>query len=175
MSLQLVDVTLDVLTAKGPLRYATRFGPGLNVLAAPNSYGKSTLTQGIIFALGLEGMMTSSRVPPLGPIMTTVADLPGGDRVSVVESSVTLTCQNEGGTYLRTRRYALGSGVSNGLIQTWTSPTEEGLASAPRVDTYVRQAGSAVQQLGFHRLLADFLGWSCLRFQGSIVGNPRCT
>ena len=67
MSLQLVEISLDVLTSSGPLRYGTRFGAGLNVLAAPNSYGKSTLSQSIIFALGLEGMLSASHAPPLGP------------------------------------------------------------------------------------------------------------
>lgn len=89
MGLHLVEIELDVLTINGPLRYQTRFAPGLNVLAAPNSYGKSTLLQGIVFALGLEGMLTRSTAPPLGPIMTTVADLPGDDRAAVVESSST--------------------------------------------------------------------------------------
>jgi len=160
MSLRLVEISLDVLTTVGPLRYRTRFGPGLNVLAAPNTYGKSTLFQGIIFALGLEGMLTSSRAAPLGPIMTTVADLPGNNRAAVVESSVTLTCRNEAGKYLRTRRFARSGDVQLNLIQTWAADSEGGLESAERIDTYVRLGGAAVQDLGFHRVLAKFLGWS---------------
>jgi hypothetical protein len=160
MSLQLVDISLDVLTTMGPLQYKTRFGPGLNVLAAPNSYGKSTLLQGIIFALGLEGMLTSSHAAPLGPIMTTVADLPGGNRPAVVESSVTLTCRNEAGKYLRTRRFARSNDVQLHLVQTWAADSEEGLETAERIDTFVRIKGAAVRELGFHRLLEEFLGWS---------------
>ena len=160
MSLQLVEITLDVLTSSAPLRYTTRFGAGLNVLAAPNTYGKSTLAQGIVFALGLEGMLSASHTPPLGPAMMTVADLPSQQRAAVVESSVTLTCCNDSGRYLRTRRNALGGGVSTRLIQTWAADTEAELATVNRIDTYVRMGGSAVQELGFHYVLAEFLGWS---------------
>ena len=160
MSLQLVEITLDVLTSSAPLRYTTRFGAGLNVLAAPNTYGKSTLTQSIVFALGLEGMLSSSHAPPLGPAMMTVADLPGHQRAGVVESSVVLTCRNGSGQYLRTRRFALGGGVNSRLIQTWAADTEAELAKVRRIDTYVRMGGSAVQELGFHYVLAKFLGWS---------------
>ena len=155
MSLQLVEITLDVLTSNGPLRYTTRFGAGLNVLAAPNSYGKSTLSQSIVFALELEGMLSASHAPPLGPAMMTVADLPGHDRAGVVESSVTLTCRNGVGRYLRTRRNAVGGGLSTNLIQTWAGDTEAELATANRIDTYVRMPGSAVQELGFHFVLAE--------------------
>lgn len=160
MTLRLVDISLDVLTIAGSLEYSTEFESGLNVLAAPNSYGKSTLLQGIVFALGLEGMLSRSTAAPLGPIMTTVADLPGGQRAGVVESSVTLTCQNGKGSYLRMRRFATSSDVRTALIQTWAAPSLEGLSSAPQVDTFVRQGGAAVRELGFHRVLAEFLGWS---------------
>jgi hypothetical protein len=160
VTITLVDVTLDVLTSAGPLRYTTRFGPGLNVLAAPNSFGKSTLTQSIIFALGLEGMLGASHVPPLGPAMMTVADLPDGGRAGVIESSVTLTCRNGSGTLLRCRRNAVGGDVSTRLIQTWLADSEDDLLTANRIDTYVRMSGSAVQELGFHHVLTEFLGWA---------------
>lgn len=159
MSLRLVDVRLDVLTTGGRLGYTAAFSDGLNVLAAPNSYGKSTLFQAIVFALGLEGMLTRSHALPLGPIMTTVADLPDRTRAAVVESSVTLTCASPTGGYLRARRFARSSDVESRLVQTWSAADEAGLDTAARVDTYVWMGGAAVQELGFHRLLADFMGW----------------
>jgi hypothetical protein len=159
MTLRLVDLSIDVLTSAGPLRYFTRFSNGLNVFAAPNSYGKSTMLQSIVFALGLEGMLSRSSAPPLGPVMTTVADLPDGQRPGVVESSVTLTCLNAAGDYLRTRRFAKSDDVRTGLIQTWQATSKDLLETAERTDTFVRQGGAAVRELGFHRILADFLGW----------------
>ena len=92
--------------------------------------------------------------------MTTVADLPGQQRAGVIESSVTLSCRNSAGRYLRTRRNAVGGGVGTRLIQTWAADSEAMLATANRVDTYVRMTGAAVQDLGFHYVLAEFLGWS---------------
>lgn len=159
MSLRLIDIHIDVLTTQGRAGYQTRFGPGLNVLSAPNSFGKSTLLQSIIFALGLEGMLTRSRAIPLGPVMTSVADLPEG-RVGVVESSVTLTIANGQGKFLRARRFAKSSSYQSTLIQTWIADSEAGLATAMQVDTFVRLPGGATRDLGFHVVLADFLGWS---------------
>ncbi|WP_139210100.1 hypothetical protein [Microlunatus flavus] len=160
MTLRLVQISLDVLTAAGPLNYSTRFQAGLNVLAAPNSYGKSTLLQGVIFALGLEGMLSRSTVAPLGPIMTTVADLPDGRRSAVIESAVTLTVANTRGAHLRVRRFVKSDDVQNALIQTWAASSEQELSTAQQVDTFVRQGGAATRELGFHRVFSEFLGWS---------------
>lgn len=128
------------------------------MLAAPNSYGKSTLLHSIVYALGLEGMFSSSHSSPLGPAMTTVVDLPGGQRAAVVESFVQLVFQNSRGDVMRVRRYA-GGGNDNRLIQTWTATSVAELSAARRVDSYVRTTGSASRELGFHHILAQFLGW----------------
>jgi len=156
--IQLVDVRCDVTTTVGRLGYATAFGTGLNVINAPNTWGKSTLLQGIIFALGLEGMFSASRQAPLGEAMTRVVDGPRG-RGAVVESSVTVTLRNGEGAYLRCRRFARSFDVGSTLVQTWTATSPGGIATAPQLDTIVRETGSAVREAGFHRVLADFAGW----------------
>jgi hypothetical protein len=53
--MRVVAVALDVETTRGHISYQCRLQPGLNVLRAPNSWGKSTLLQSIVYALGLEG------------------------------------------------------------------------------------------------------------------------
>src|SRR5690242_12389347 len=91
--MQLVDVRLDVTTSVDQLSYSAEFTDGLNIINAPTTWGKSTLLQGIIYALGLEGMFSASRRAPLGEAMMHVVDGPHG-RGAVVESSVTVTVRN---------------------------------------------------------------------------------
>ncbi|MEU3051780.1 hypothetical protein [Streptomyces griseus] len=146
-------------TERGLLRYATDLSPGLNVIAAPNSFGKSTLLQGIVYALGLEGMFSSSRKPPFGPALLTVADFPDGTRSPVRESWVSLTIANEQGAHMRCKRFVRGDGIDPSLIMTWRSSSRAELDTVSRVDMFVRQPGAAFRELGFHRELAEFLGW----------------
>ena len=159
MSLHLSGVTIDVDTTAGPLKYSTRFGPGLNILSAPNSFGKSTLLQSIAYALGLEGMFSASRRAPVGPVLTTVSDFPDGSRGNVLQSSVTLDIENDRGELMRTQRFLVGN-VETSLVRTWRAVSLEDLDSARQVDMFVRLPGAASRELGFHTELAAFLGWT---------------
>lgn len=159
MPIRLVSVEISSRTDRGLLRYETDLSPGLNVIAAPNSFGKSTLLQGVIYALGLEGMFSSSRKPPFGPALLTVADLPDGTRSPVRESWVSLTIANEQGVHMRCKRFVRGDGIDASLVMTWQAGSRAELDGVSRVDMFVRQPGAAFRELGFHRELAEFLGW----------------
>ena len=158
MAMRIVDVTLSVRTATNDASFFTRFSPKLNVIDAPNSWGKSTLVQSLLFGLGLEGAISTSHLSPLGEAMSSVIDL-DGQREAVVESSVTMTLANDERQYLRTRRFARSLQYEINLVQTWAADTEAGLAEASRMDYFVRQPGGAAREAGFHRQLEAFLGW----------------
>ncbi|GAB3214236.1 hypothetical protein GCM10027294_52940 [Marinactinospora endophytica] len=166
MSIRIVSIEVASRTDRGLLRYATELSPGLNVIAAPNSFGKSTLLQGVVYALGLEGMFSSSRKPPFGPALLTVADFPDGGRSPVRESWVTLTIANEQGDLMRCKRFVRGDGIDTALIMTWKATTLAELQRASRVDMFVRHGGAAFRELGFHRELAEFLGWELPQVPG---------
>lgn len=157
--MRIVSVTLNVQSTLGPFSYHCRLESGLNVLNAPNSWGKSTLLQGIVYALGLEGALSASRRVPLGPAMTQTVETEHG-RGSIIESFVTLTVSNERGRYMRTRRWAKSLEVNLNLIQVLAADSEAGLDAATRQDMFVRDRDSTVSAVGFHRLLEEFLGWS---------------
>lgn len=157
MTLRFEDVSLDVRTATRHTGYNAEFLPGLNVIAAPNSWGKSTLVQSLVYGLGLEGAFSASHLSPLGEAMSSVIDLEG-QREAVVESSVTITLSNDNGEYLRCRRYSRSLTFESALVQTWTSNTRESLDGVTRRDLYVREGGAATHELGFHRLLEEFIG-----------------
>jgi hypothetical protein len=157
MGFRYIDIELSVTTATRVALHRSEFVSGLNVIQAPNSWGKSTLVQSLVYGLGLEGAFSTSHLSPLGEAMSSVIDL-NGQREGVVESSVTLTIVNDSGQYLRTRRFAQSLTYETGLIQTWTANSIESLDQAERRDLFVRQSGGATHELGFHRLLEDFIG-----------------
>jgi hypothetical protein len=157
--MRIVAVALDVETTLGRASYQCRLEPGLNVLNAPNSWGKSTLLQSIVYAMGLEGSLSASRRVPLGPAMTQAVDTDHG-RAGVIQSYVTLTLANNRDRYLRVRRWAKSLEVGQNLIQVLTADSEAGLEAAHREDMFVREAGATFSEAGFHRLLEEFQGWS---------------
>ncbi|MEV6094401.1 hypothetical protein AB0N39_30665 [Streptomyces cellulosae] len=159
MTVKLVKLEVCSRTTAGTLRYAATFDDGLNVLAAPNSFGKSTFLQAVIYALGLEGMFSAGRKPPFGPALMSIADFPDGSRGRVRESWVALTVANGQGNVLRAKRFVVSDEVDTFLIQTWQAQDYASLDSAERVDMFVRQPGAAAREMGFHHELARFIGW----------------
>jgi hypothetical protein len=157
--MRIVSVALDVQTTLGHLSYQCRMEPGLNVLNAPNTWGKSTVLQSIVYALGLEGSLSTSNRTPIGPAMTVAVETDRGP-AGVIDSFITLTVFNGRGQYMRVRRWAKSLQVSQNLVQVQTADSEDGLATAHRQDMFVRQREATTSELGFHRLLEDFLGWS---------------
>ncbi len=75
--LKIRAVQLRVLTP-GPVCGADfTFENGLNILRADNSSGKSTCLQAILYALGLEGMLSPKRDIPLPHAMTDEVEVDG--------------------------------------------------------------------------------------------------
>jgi hypothetical protein len=94
--------------------------------------------------------------------MTQAVDTQRG-RQAVLESSATVTLVNDRGRYLRVKRWAVSLDIERTLVHVWISDSKDGLASAPRRDMFVRERRSTTSDLGFHRLLEEFIGWSLPR------------
>lgn len=165
MTFRYLGIELSVRTATRSATYTIDFSDGLNVVQARNSWGKSTLVQSLVYGLGLEGAFSASHLSPLGEAMTTVIDL-DGQREAIVQSTVTLTLENDRGDVLRVRRFARSLEYNPELVQTWLAGSVESLAAAPQRDMYVRQGGSATHTLGFHRFLEEFAGLSLPKVPG---------
>ncbi|PZV10281.1 MAG: hypothetical protein DCF32_00235 [Leptolyngbya sp.] len=158
MSLQIKHLKLKITTPDGLFGVDIPFSNGLFVLHADNTSGKSTCLQSILYALGLEGMMGSSHDIPLPQVATDV--LTYGDKdYSVLESEVLLEISN-GSEYLTTRRQIKGE-QSNQIITAWNGPVLSQSATPYASNNYfVRIPGGASREAGFHRLLANFVGWN---------------
>ncbi len=134
------------------------FNDGLVILRAGNSSGKSTVVQSIIYALGLEGMLSASHDVPLPHVMTDSIDVEN-TKLEVKESSVTIEIENAAGRVATVFRGIKGKRSTN-LVS-----VAEGPASTSKdnnsvwVDYYVREGGAAVNQRGFHHWFATFIEW----------------
>ena len=71
MTLRFRRLRLRAVTSDGVYGADIPFASGLTVLWADNTKGKSTCMQGMLYALGLERMLSPRREIPLPHAMTT--------------------------------------------------------------------------------------------------------
>ena len=157
MSLQIRQLSIRVSTSNGLFGVDIAFGMGLCILHADNTSGKSTCLQSIIFALGLEGMLSPQRNVPLPSVVTDYLEYDGSN-YEVLESEVLLEISNASKT-ITVRRQIKGNQDIN-LITVW----EDAILSHPNTscisrDYFVRLSGAASRERGFHYFLAKFVSW----------------
>ncbi|WP_190264636.1 ATP-binding protein [Glutamicibacter nicotianae] len=155
--MRLRSLHLRVQTSHGSAGRKLEFNDGLNLLRADNSSGKSTALQAIIYALGLEGMLSPSHRIPLPHAMTDSLIIDGRSR-SVTESSVELEIENSDGQVITSSRYVVHPSRDKNLVTVATSSGKEGVTTSETKDYFVRRKGAAQNEAGFHKYLADFLG-----------------
>jgi len=157
--LKLRAIRLAANTHVGVVGHTLRFADGLNVLRADNTSGKSTTLQAIIYALGVEGMLSARRDIPLPHAMTESIEIDGTE-AEVLSSSVEIEIENGFGDVITAKRVAKHPVVSTSLVSVQTCAALTGGEESPRRDFFVRRPGSAQREAGFHRFLADFIGWT---------------
>jgi hypothetical protein len=158
MSLKIRMLKLVVDTEKGEFGTKLRFENGLNIFRADNSSGKSTCVQSIIYALGLEGMLSASHEVPLPHAMTDLIEV-NGEEITVKGSEVYLEISNHKKEILTIQRTVKGERNKH-LISTFEGPAlTEPSKNYIQKDYFVRERGAAQRERGFHKKLADFLGW----------------
>jgi len=135
------------------------FESGLNVLRADNSSGKSTLANAILYGLGLEGMLGPNWPRPLKYALYEKLTDDNGVEHAVQESYVLLEISNDRDECWTVRRQIHGE-LGTDLVQVWDG---QAISAAQRArhrgDMFVRTAGSARREAGFHTQLAKFIGW----------------
>lgn len=163
MRLRIRSLKLRVKTPVNTCGADMEFADGLVILRAENSSGKSTVVQSIIYGLGLEGMLSASHDVPLPHVMTDSIDV-GDEKLDVLESSVSVGIENAKGDVAVITRFAKSLGNKN-LVSVLQLPEEH------PTNYYVREGGAAVNDRGFHRWLAHFIGWDLpqvRRIDGSV-------
>lgn len=144
--------------------------PGLNVIQADNSSGKSTSVQAIVFGLGLERSLGPRLEVPLPYAMRErIRRTKESDYEVVRRSYVMLEIENKSGERMTIRRDITG-GADPKLMQTWNaSIADVDTSNPPQRDFFSADSGAALREGGFHFHLARFIGWdlpSVPRFDG---------
>ncbi len=135
------------------------FEAGLTVLWADNTKGKSTCMQGMLYALGLERMLSPRREIPLPHAMTSYLNTDDNERVEILESSVALELENGEGQIITVSR-AVKAVTDTRLVTVDYGPAlTDGSTALPRRNFFVLDPGAAQREDGFHHFLEGFLGW----------------
>lgn len=156
--LHLRAVRLRVQTDVGEVGRTLTFTKGLNVLRAGNTSGKSTTLQAIIYALGLEGMLSPRREIPLPHSMTDRVSVNGTEQV-VRQSEVSLEFENASGEVVTATRQVKNPIIQDAVISVQFGPGITEPDDYVVADFFVRRSGAAQRERGFHHFLPKFLGW----------------
>jgi len=171
VTMRIRHLRLRAETDVGPFGVDIQLDLGLNVLWADNTKGKSTCLQGLLYVLGLERMLSPRREIPLTYVMTShLEDTESGQRHQVLESSVLVELENAAGEVITVRRGVVSS-ADRKLVSVFYGPLlTEPASRYQQRDFFVLDPGAAQREAGFHRMLAEFLGWRLprvRRFDGS--------
>lgn len=171
--IRLRHLALRSFTAESKFGADLHFEPGLNIIQAGNTSGKSTCLQAIIYALGLERSLGPRLDIPLPHAMQTrIHASPDEPYQTVLASHVELELENAVGDILVVHRDVVG-GADRKLIKSWNSARlSRGDLSGTQRDFFVHDAGGMQREDGFHNYLCRFMGWdlpSVTRFDGTDV------
>ncbi|NKK76743.1 hypothetical protein [Rhizobium leguminosarum] len=159
MTLRFQRLRLRAVTSDGVYGADVPFYPGLTVLWADNTKGKSTCMQGMLYALGLERMLSPRREIPLPHAMTTYLNTDNEKHVEVLESSVSLEIAN-GNDQVITVNRAVKATTDTRLVTVDFGAALSGDGTGlRRQNFFVLDPGAAQREDGFHHFLEGFLGW----------------
>jgi hypothetical protein len=158
--IQLRHLRLRSFTATRAFGADIAFEAGLNVVQAPNTSGKSTCLQAIIYALGLERSLGPQLTVPLPYAMREqIHQFKEDPYELVLQSYVELEIANAQGEIIVLHRDVVGE-KSTKLIQTWNGPSlSSEIPRGEQRDYFVLDSGSATNESGFHAFLTQFLDW----------------
>lgn len=159
MTLRFQRLRLRAVTSDGLYGADVPFSPGLTVLWADNTKGKSTCMQGMLYALGLERMLSPRREIPLPHAMTTYLNTDDEKRAEVLESSVSLEIANGSGQVITVNRAVKASTDTRLVSVDFGAALSGDGAALRRQNFFVLDPGAAQREDGFHHFLEGFIGW----------------
>jgi hypothetical protein len=174
MSLRLRQLEIRIKTLRGifGIRLPMR-SKGLVIIRANNTSGKSTSVQSLIYALGLEAMLTVSQQTP--PLQYAVLERfqYGDEEIPVDESEVLVELENSRGEVITIQRAILSPTRRTNLVTVWNGPLLTAAdGNYSKSDFFVRIEGAAQRPHGFHTFLANYLDLELpkvTRFDGNEV------
>lgn len=161
MTLRLRHLRLRAETGLGRYGADIPLSDGLMVIRADNSRGKSTAVKSLLFALGLERMIATRTLNALTSSLRDrlIYDEDTRDETPVLASWVSLQIEGVGGGVATLTRWVKHEEIGTGLVRVLFGPSLTAPGDYQSVDYYVGRPGAATNPHGFHRWLAEFIGW----------------
>ena len=162
LSLQMEHLRLRVRSDRGMFGADIPLGEGLVILRAENSRGKSTAVKSLLYALGMERMIAARAASTMTAAMRDhlIFDPNSKAEASVLESYVSLEISNDRQQTATVTRWVKHSSITDGLMRITNGPSLTRPGNYSSEDYYVGRAGSVANPRGFHRWLAEFIGWN---------------
>lgn len=168
----LSGLRLTISTEEGEFGARLDFQPGLNVIRAENTSGKSTAMNAILYALGCEVLVGKNGPEAMKPVLRDKVKQ-GSQEIPVLESYIELEIRNKDNEFVTIRRQIIGEQDSK-LVRVTKGKRITGADIGVGHDEFffVGISGAAQREKGFHHYLATFLGLDLprvARFQGEDV------
>ncbi|MGE0051313.1 MAG: AAA family ATPase [Arcobacter sp.] len=155
--LTLKGLKINISTNDGIFGQCLLFQKGLNVIRAENTSGKTTIISSIIYALGVEAVLSAKQGNTvLKSVLKEKIDFEN-KTYNVLESYVLLEIENEKKEIITIKRQIIGTQNSNLISVYFGSLITNEINQFKKKDFFLNQDGAAQRDRGFHKFLEKFM------------------
>ena len=155
--LTLKGLKINISTNDGIFGQCLLFQKGLNVIRAENTSGKTTIISSIIYALGVEAVLSAKQGNTvLKSVLKEKIEFEN-KTYNVLESYVLLKIKNEKKEIITIKRQIIGTQNSNLISVYFGSLITNENNQFKKEDFFLNQDGAAQRDKGFHKFLEKFM------------------
>ena len=155
--LTLKGLKINISTNDGIFGQCLLFQKGLNVIRAENTSGKTTIISSIIYALGVEAVLSAKQGNTvLKSVLKEKIEFEN-KTYNVLESYVLLEIENEKKEIITIKRQIIGTQNSNLISVYFGSLITNENNQFKKEDFFLNQDGAAQRDKGFHKFLEKFM------------------
>lgn len=155
--LTLKGLKINISTNDGIFGQCLLFQKGLNVIRAENTSGKTTIISSIMYALGVEAVLSAKQGNTvLKSVLKEKIDFEN-KTYNVLESYVLLEIENEKKEIITIKRQIIGTQNSNLISVYFGSLIANENNQFKKEDFFLNQDGAAQRDKGFHKFLEKFM------------------
>ncbi len=155
--LTLKGLKINISTNDGIFGQCLLFQKGLNVIRAENTSGKTTIISSIIYALGVEAVLSAKQGSTVLKSVLKEKIYFENKIYNVLESYVLLEIENEKKEIITIKRQIIGSQNPNLISIYFGSLIINENNQFKKEDFFLNQDGAAQRDKGFHKFLEKFM------------------
>lgn len=166
---------IHLSTASGDYGFECGFKPGLNIIRGNNSSGKSTLTNALIYSLGMEELIGGVGVKILPYALKEYVESIDKKKIKIASSYVYVEIKNKSNDIITLKRAIVSYEKNSKLVEVIQGPyLSESDNSYTVVPTFLHDNGSAQDnKTGFFSYFEKFMGLLLPQVAGSNGGEVK--